>query len=295
MNLKDLENYTGEKTALINALIEKLEGVVSNAQLQLHKNLLEKVFYRLDLDGNKIANTTRNKRLLSSVDTVFNTFSQVEGLLMLNTVVEGVDRLIVHSEKYFEAMSESVLVELTKETRQQMNNWLGIETGGKLKSNGYLKKLVDDPIVRNSVKDLTIKNVVSRNGIEATTKSLENLMIGKPNETGALQRYYKNFVYDTYSISDRIIGLQYADKLGYNFSVYEGGLIKTSREFCIDKNGKVYHRSEIAKFNPTVARPPNYNPFTDLGGYRCRHHLNWINNSLALYLRPDAKKFIKVA
>jgi hypothetical protein len=41
------------------------------------------------------------------------------------------------------------------------------------------------------------------------------------------------------------------------------------------------------KFNPTTAKPPNYNPIRDLGGYACRHHLNWIPYELAVMLRPD--------
>jgi len=107
--------------------------------------------------------------------------------------------------------------------------------------------------------------------------------------SGRMSQYYRNFVYDTYSQVDRATGEVYAEKLGLQFAVYEGGIIKTTRKFCRERNGKVFHRTEIEKFDPKVAKPPNYNPFTDLGGYGCRHHLNWIPEALAYIMRPDAK------
>ena len=77
--------------------------------------------------------------------------------------------------------------------------------------------------------------------------------------------------------------------------MFEGGLIETSRPFCKDHNGNVNHKSEIAEFNPEKGKQPDYNPFTDLGGYACRHHLNWIPTALALAMRPEARKFIGAA
>ena len=51
--------------------------------------------------------------------------------------------------------------------------------------------------------------------------------------------------------------------------------------------------SEIKKFNPKEAKPPNYNPITDCGGFNCRHHWNWMSNSLAKAMGKDIDKFVK--
>ena len=140
-----------------------------------------------------------------------------------------------------------------------------------------------------------MKMVYGQEGWEATRKSLAKLIEGDQNNLGALQKYHRNFTYDLYSQIDRATAKTYADDLGFEFAIYEGGLIETSREFCKDHNGNVYHKSEIADFDPKVAKQPDYNPFTDLGGYGCRHHLNWIPTALALAMRPDASKFIEAA
>jgi len=108
---------------------------------------------------------------------------------------------------------------------------------------------------------------------------------------GRLSKYYRNFTYDLYSQVDRTAGKVIADKIGMNkYAIYEGGLIKTSRKFCRERNGKVFTYDEIADFNPPEAKQPDYNPFVDLGGYGCRHHLNWIPYAIAISLRPDLKE-----
>ena len=285
MTEKELQGFTGSKTRLIDRLITELERSVEDSQRSLLTKLVNKFANRLDIENGQIVNSVRNKRLLSQVDSVFNSFASLEGLGMLNAVVSGVDKIIESNQTYFEASAGNQLKEMTAGVRTQMNEWLGIKKGGNLKANGYLEKLIKDPTIRNSVKDLAIKSIVSGEGMATAQKNLAELIVGNKDRSGALEKYYRNFVYDTYSVSDRLVGLEYADGLGYNFAVYEGGTIKTSREFCIKRNGKVFSREEIKKFNPRVARPPSYNPFTDLGGYRCRHHLNWIDDETAQYLR----------
>ena len=130
-------------------------------------------------------------------------------------------------------------------------------------------------------------------GWQDTKKNLEKLIAGDKDNLGALQKYHRNFSYDLLSQVDRATGKTYADDLKFEFAIYEGGLIETSREFCKKHNGNVYHISEIQKFNPQVAKPPNYNPFVDCGGYSCRHTLNYIPTSLARLMGKNVDDFIK--
>jgi hypothetical protein len=143
--------------------------------------------------------------------------------------------------------------------------------------------------VKNQIKNMVMKSVVSQAGYFETKKSLQLHIAGNSKQTGALERYYRNFAYDLYSVADRTASKVTADKLKFNYAIYEGGLIETSREFCEKHNGKVYSRAEIADFDITEARPPGYDPFTDLGGFGCRHHLNWIPDVVAFALRPELR------
>lgn len=103
---------------------------------------------------------------------------------------------------------------------------------------------------------------------------------------------------DGFQQYDRTLQKSVAADIGYGFAIYQGGLIKTSREFCIERNDKVFSKDEIAKFGSSDDKYDGYtdkgdfngkrnpyNPFADLGGWNCRHHLDWISDELAAVMR----------
>src|SRR5690606_21753943 len=47
---------------------------------------------------------------------------------------------------------------------------------------------------------------------------------------------------------DRETNSNFATDLQLNHAIYQGGLIKTSRDFCEERNNKVFTRDEILKF-----------------------------------------------
>lgn len=292
---KKIQGFANDRATLIDDLIKELDKKVTKAQEKLYISLFEDVISKLDIDGERIRNTQRNRRLLNSIDTIFNTFGKNQGIQIANELINSIDKVISFNAEYFTVIGGADVIDIEPQVRKSMNEWLGIEKG-TLKTNGYLDKILQDGTVRNQVKDLAIKNIITQNGLAETTKQLSRLINGLSEaEAGSLQKYYKNFAYDTIAISDRVVGMEYANANGYECAVYEGGLIESSRLFCIERNGKVFHKSEIAKFNPPSAKPPNYNPFIDLGGFRCRHYLNWITNKLAIYLRPNIKELLTFA
>jgi hypothetical protein len=286
MSAKKIQGFANDKTILIDNIIASLETTVSKAQEKMYRRLLDDVINKLDLGNGRIKNTQKNKRLLNAIDATFKAFNTDTSIKIVNEVVTAIDKVISFNNTYFEQTAESKLNNIEPVVRAQMNEWLGIEKG-TLKQNGYFDKIIQDSTIKNKVKDLILKNVVTQSGFESTRNQMSDFINGAGNDGGQLQKYYRNMVYDTISVTDRIVGFEYANANGYEFAVYEGGLIKTSREFCIKRNGKVFHKSEIELFNPTVARPPNYNPFIDLGGYACRHHLNWVSRRTAQYFRPE--------
>ena len=205
--------------------------------------------------------------------------------------MKSVEQVLNFNGKYFGLFTRKAeLGNLMADTKAQIGDWLGITKRGALVENGYLSRLVNDKTILNTIRDSVFKSVVSQKGFFEVKKDLRDFIGGNQEKAGALQKYYRNFVYDTFSQVDRTQNKIFADKLKLKYAIYEGGLIKTSRDFCRKRNGKVFTTEEIEKFNPTEAKPPNYNPFTDLGGYGCRHHLNYIPYSIGIVMRPDLKK-----
>ena len=294
MDSKQLTALMTKRDDLITFLNANLEKQIQESQQGLLKKFLAGFGDLLQTDETgKVLNNAFNRNLLLSVDKVFADYGKQHNVLILAALMQGVNQLMNFNADYYGKFEgETKLLPIRKKVVQNMRGWLGINADDTAQENGYLSTLIKSDAVKNQIKDFALKSVMGQAGWQDTKKNLEKLIAGDKDNLGALQKYHRNFSYDLLSQVDRATGKTYADDLKFEFAIYEGGLIETSREFCKKHNGNVYHISEIQKFNPQVAKQPNYNPVTDLGGYGCRHHLNWIPTSLALMLRPDAKKFV---
>lgn len=79
---------------------------------------------------------------------------------------------------------------------------------------------------------------------------------------------------------ERAVTLAKADEFGVDLFLYAGGLIKTSREFCIERAGKVFSRDEIESWDNGQGLPT----LLYLGGYNCQHDLQPVSPALARQL-----------
>jgi hypothetical protein len=280
----------GDRTQLIDRIIQELGKQVESSQAGLLKLVVEDFLDQLDQENGVITNSLKNKRLLGLLDQVFTEYNKTYGLEVVKQIFDGVQQIIDFNSAYFEVIAKPAqLAPIKKEVITLVQAWLGVDDNGKATPNGYLDTLVKDPSIKNQVRNIAMGAVIGESGYFETKKAVATFVTGQGENAGALSSYTRNFVYDMYSQLDRANGLVYADKLGLEYAIYEGGLIKTSRPFCRERNGKVFTREEIMAFDPPKAKPPGYNPLTDLGGYGCRHHLNWITKILAFALRPDLK------
>jgi hypothetical protein len=287
-----IKRLAADRTKLIDDIIGRMEKSVGKAQAALMDTVITDFVDTLDQnEDGTIKNTLANKRKLQTLERVYNRFISESGIEVVNTIVKGVTDVMNFNGKYFGVFTQPAqLGKIMAETQTAIGDWLGITNRGGLVENGYLNRLLTDQGIRNQVKDTMFKSIVAQKGYQATKSGLKDFIVGNPDKAGALQKYYRNFVYDTFNQVDRTQQKMFADKLKMTYAIFEGGLIKTSRPFCKARNGKVFSSEEIEKFDPKEAKPPNYNPVTDLGGYGCRHHLNWIPETLAFALRPDLRQ-----
>lgn len=282
---RDVRKYMIRRSDLVDGLISVLENKVEQSQRHLLDLTVSQFVDKLQLtEDGRVRNTLHNKRLLANIDTIFDRFGKTAGVEIARLIAQGVQSVVNFNGEYYKMFTtQAQLLPITATVKEFVQSWLGLTERGAVRANGYLDTLIKDTTVKNQIKDFALRSVIGQKGWMESKNELGKIVSGR------MSQYYRNFVYDTYSQVDRATGEVYAEKLGLQFAVYEGGIIKTTRKFCRERNGKVFHRTEIEKFNPPVAKPPNYNPFTDLGGYGCRHHLNWIPDALAYIMRPDAK------
>lgn len=238
MNGKQLKTYikkaAGDRTKLIDSLLGELEKSVSTAQRQLLNRFITEWVEKLDVDETTgtIKNTLRNKRMLATVDKVFTDFIKTDGVQVAQAMVEGVAKILDFNGRYYKGFNtQAELIPIKPIVQEYMKSWLGLKGNGALEGNGYLQKTISDPKVLGALKDLALRSVSGQQGYQATKKAVGDFIGGNKQSAGLLQKYYRNFVYDTYSNVDRATAEVYSEKLKLDYAVFEGGLIKTSRKF----------------------------------------------------------------
>lgn len=168
-------------------------------------------------------------------------------------------------------------------------NRFGLEAGGQLQPGGFFAGFMGDTNLASQVKQLAWKSKAAGVGLQQFKRDINALVDGSPDRAGLVQRHFNTFAYDTYQQADAQTQDFYAVKLQLPAALYLGGEIAGTREFCHERQGNVYTREEIAgwinlEFN---GKTPDYNPFTDRGGYNCRHHLHYITARMAASRRTD--------
>lgn len=274
---------------------------LTEAERELFIRMTENVVSELrEVDGGVRA--PRGDVVLNrAIDSVFNAVQ--------NTNVKGV---FTRSTKDFEAMvtnanaiykgygktNERRYVQIEANVREQMRKTLGYKQNGQMVEGAYLDRLFRNPGPREKVKQTVFSAVTSGKSMTQLQKELNTQIMGSPSVDGILAKYYKTFVFDTYTKADRVANDEYAQRLGLKHFIYAGGLIETSRKFCVDRNNKVFTTEEAAKWAEDPDLPKSaeerdtgtvvgYVPTQDLGRWNCRHSTNYITKELAEELRPD--------
>ena len=116
---------------------------------------------------------------------------------------------------------------------------------------------------------------------------LSEVVLGNEKRDGQLLNWSKQVAHDSFALSDRAYSTSIGKELGVEWWKYAGGLIQDRREFCVDKNGKFYHTSEIELWPTTegdwAGRMPNTNSstiFEKVGGFKCNHSLVFVSEAI---------------
>ncbi len=154
----------------------------------------------------------------------------------------------------------------------------------------------------NPVKGMLNTAVTEGMTMPEATRNINNVVSGAPGKDGALTGHVKQIAHDSFSTADREYSKVVADDNGIQFFRYLGGRIADTRPFCMQRNGKYYHRKEIRQWGALSnwkGRHRNTSPstiFTLLGGYNCRHSLVAVPTSAvpnSVISRVEAKGFLE--
>ena len=279
----------------LNELIQKREAEAekakkaTEAQVRIlqafgYTAVIEWAIQNLDTEEGKFKATARNLGRVSGLYRVLGDWQTRYKGSMLGTVLDWAGRIFGANEAYFDSFEDITETITDKARRLTLQRW-GYD-GEKLIPGGYFESLFNNQTIAQRTASLVNQAILQKTSLADFQKLFKSVFVGAPG-MGMLERHWRVNSFDLFFRLDRQINLLYANELGLSYAIYSGTLEEDSRRFCIDRVNKVFSREEIEAWSKLDWSGKNkyYEPYTDLGGHNCRHHLSFISDTLAEKLR----------
>lgn len=312
---KRIADILKRKQELIDFQRGKLESSVIKLQSQLFSDIIAELIPGLDIKDGIIQDTAKNYRVISSIDKIYKNFQGMSGQVVLNQIVQGTSKIAKLSTDYFSVILSGNLParfdKIVASADKLINLKIGLD-GGKLTRGGFLQSFFNSNTIGIEIKQMTSKAVTSNMNMKDYVKLLKEKIVGIDRAAGVMEKQFERYAYDLYQQYDAAYNLMLGNEFGFNYFIYQGGLILDSRDFCAAHNNKVWSKEESESWvtwTPAQGEYPEgyevkqkdiyavpsylgyvgYDPLIDRGGFNCRHALGWISDELAFEMRPDLK------
>ncbi|WP_343320223.1 hypothetical protein [Sphingobacterium multivorum] len=284
-----------EKADWIDKAVQQLEELIADQQHDFAQEFLFAMLEQLEVEEGKISYSENNRKMIQRLDKIIERIKSKSFIEVIQRMVSNVQHIVSENIVYYGSITsdKKLFKASSDQVKEIVFNRLGFDKDGNLITDGYMQGLFDAPEVSQKLKEYVHQGAAANSGVESFRKSLRTLIEGDPEKLGIFERFYRNYAYDTYSQIDRLQSKLLSEDLKLKYFIYNGGLIKTSRTFCIRKNGRVFTTEEAktwADEPDNTAKPPNYDPLVHCGGFGCRHTPDYITDEMAFVLRPDLKQ-----
>ena len=289
--------WSDKRATLVNERSDKLNAKIEKAQNKLFKYITDTFLPSLETDENEaLVPTDKMLFIPSRLDAYYDQFNEEEIKPIVSTFVSDIGKLLKYNKKYYDEVKPS---DEHGQIKESVLGALGI-SGAVIAGGSLLFNILTDRAAIAAIKTVVMAGIGTGLTITSLKIALKETIVQKSG--GLIKSLFNERLPDPYVKVDRFIGKKYQVALKLNYAIYQGGTIGTSREFCIERNNKVFSREEIAKFGTSAdkwdgytdkakgqfqGKSDPYDPFQDLGGYNCRHFYSWISDELAFTLRSE--------
>ena len=286
MTLTEVKKQLKIKADYLNSKEVKLSKDVKRIQNELFDLLIKKAVAELTIgDGGAISRSAKNFTIINNIDKVFDEFNKQHQFEVINAFGKDLLGVTDYVKEYYTVAGFSKKAILSGlEKAKWVERSIGY-VGNDVIKGGYLDTLMKNEIVRQEVKALMIRNISSNTGLAQLRKDLKDYVKGVGEQAGKLERYYKQYAYDTFNQVDESINMQVADELDLQHFAYLGTEIKSTRQFCQDRIGGVFTRAEAEAWDNEDWGGKSGSFFPNRGGYNCRHEIGWISEELYNHLK----------
>jgi len=162
----------------------------------------------------------------------------------------------------------------------------------QISSTSFVNEIFDNTEIQKQLQSTLRNAVTATTSVTEIQTVLSDQIKGVEGKMGLIEGYqYRNGIeeFQTYS---RALDEQFSKALKLNYAIYAGTEIKTTRHFCDSRINNVYNRETINSWEDLdfQGKKKNHIMVIDLGGYNCRHDLNWITYELAKRIDKTIEK-----
>jgi hypothetical protein len=268
--------------------------------------------------GKVLSDNAGNRDIINSLGEIIDgDIRPGDGQKFLEWYVSQLDDIGDLNGKYFSEIEKAKNIgDFVNNNRTRLLKLLGYDSSkGTIKSGSFLFTLIDFSDLYNQLQQQLIGSIFTQQPLDI--KGMKDFVLGDKKaatqptkETvrvinhsgGAVEAALNTKTFDSFQQYDRTLQKSIATDLGLKYAIYQGGLIKTSRDFCIERNDRVFTSEEIELFGTKDDRyggytnkatgdfdgkDDPYNPFISLGGFGCRHSLDFLSLELGEILYKE--------
>lgn len=279
-----VEGFESDFEAFKKALEKELRGV----EASLYRRILADILPALGIEDGRLKAGVSNLAKANMIERVFDDLGNNEMKPVLKQFAEKLLSISGRNADYYLLSGQdSAKVDRIAKDVSHIRAIIGIDKNGELLNNGYLSRLGRNDLAREQIKNYLLTSIATKQNVTQFERGLRNIITTTKDVNGAITGYWRQYAFDTYAKVREVDNLHFADELELNYFIYQGGIIKTSRTFCIRKNGKVFSRDEALRDwpkDPTLIDKKHlasYKPLIDRGRNNCRHFLMWITEERA--------------
>ena len=309
---KRISEILRRKELFLDEVRSKLENTALRLQTRLFEEIISEIIPKLEVKDGLLLDNANNYRLISELEKVYETFNTTVAETILPQINKGTEAITKLGTDYFGLVLTTLPARfdtILESTKTLTDLRLGLRMGKMIRGGVLMNNLRIDPADFQHKMSQAVTSQINMKEFIGVIKEYVN---GTDVKSGVLDRQFQRFTYNTYQQYDAAYNKKLAEEFDMKYFVYQGGLIKDSRDFCAAHNDKVWSVEESEEWRtwtpakgqypvgwevkakdvnavPSYMSYPEYDPLVDRGGYNCRHIIGYIPDSLAFRLRPDLK------
>lgn len=263
--------------ALIIEADSRYVSAIGKIQNSLYEDLAV-ILKDLELQDGYIKQNAANRKILNKADNkVQETFSSSKYTTAVNNYIAVIPRIDLNNVKYFTSIEESF-----KPSRIFLKN---LQTDTISTIEKYVLRDGLQSQVINPLSQILSQNVNSGGKFSGFLEQVRNYVKGNEQVEGRAMGYTRTYLRDSLFTYSRTFQQSLTSDLGLEFYLYSGGLIETSRPFCIERSGKYFSHKEIESWAELdwagkKAGTTASSIFLFAAGWNCAHQIIPVHKSV---------------